>query len=194
MADLGWGTARNGRIRVWDPFVRVFHWSVVAAVILNQAVLDPGKTAHRYVGYAVAGLLALRLVWGFAGTRHARFRDFAAPPGRVLRHLAAALRGRDPRYVGHNPAGGAMMLALMALLAAICLTGWMQKLDMFWGVIWVEDLHAILADLLVWMALLHAAAAVLESFRHRENLIWSMVDGRKRAERPGEAGHAGPAG
>lgn len=192
-ARSGAASVPDGRIRVWDPFVRLFHWSVVTGVLLNEAVLDPGKLAHRYVGYVIAGLLFLRVVWGFVGSRHAQFRDFAASPGRVIRHLVASLRGREPRYIGHNPAGGAMMLLLMAMLAGLCLTGWMQKLDMFWGVIWVENLHAFLADLLVWLVALHVAAALLESFRHRENLIWSMIDGRKRADNGGDSGHAGSA-
>ena len=189
----GAASGPDGRIRVWDPFVRVFHWSIVTGVLLNEAVVEPGKLAHRYIGYGIAGLLLLRVIWGFIGTRHARFRDFVASPARVIRHLVATLRGREPRYIGHNPAGGAMMLLLMVMLAGLCLTGWMQKLDMFWGLIWVENLHASLADLLVWLVALHVAAAILESFRHRENLIWSMINGRKRTDGSAEAGDAGSA-
>jgi cytochrome b len=89
-------------------------------------------------------------------------------------------RGREPRQIGHNPAAAVMMLALMALLAAVSVTGWMATLDAFWGVEWVEELHEGTAEAILWLALIHAGAALYESMRHRENLVWAMVTGRKR--------------
>lgn len=171
-----------GTIAVWDPVVRLFHWTIVAACILNLFVLEAGETAHRFVGYVVAIALTLRFLWGFVGPRHARFASFFPTPRRLIPYLRDLRRGREPRYVGHNPAGAVMMLLLMGLLASLCLTGWMMGLDAFWGEEWLEELHGALANGILVLALLHAAAAIVESWRHRENLVISMVTGRKRAE------------
>jgi cytochrome b len=170
----------SGFVRVWDPFVRLFHWSVVGACALNLTLLNDGKLAHRWLGYGVMALLALRLVWGVVGSRHARFRDFVPGPRGLLVYLGAMARGREPRFRGHNPAAAVMILVLMTLLGVIGVTGWMMTLDAFWGVEWVEDLHKGLANGLIVLVAIHVAAAVLESLRHRENLILAMITGRKR--------------
>lgn len=172
--------AEQPTVRVWDPFVRLFHWSVVGACALNLTILDDGKFAHRWIGYGVLALLTLRLVWGVVGSRHARFNDFVPGPRGLIAYLGALARGREPRFLGHNPAAAVMILALMALLAAIGVTGWMQTLDAFWGYEWVEELHEGLANGLIVLVVVHVAAAVFESLRHRENLIRSMITGRKR--------------
>ncbi|MFX1736158.1 cytochrome b/b6 domain-containing protein [Paraburkholderia sp. A1RI_3L] len=185
--------AKPRSVRVWDPVVRVFHWTVVAGVLANYLLLEAGKAPHRYVGYAVAGALVVRVVWGFVGSVHARFADFVASPRAALAHLARAAAGRDRRYVGHNPAGGLMMLALMALLAAVCITGWMQGLDAFWGEQWLQTTHALLVDAVLAMAALHVMAALVESRRHRENLVLAMVTGRKRAASGTDVDHAAAA-
>ncbi|MCX5513109.1 cytochrome B [Kaistia algarum] len=171
-----------GTIPVWDPVVRLFHWTIVTACILNLFILEAGETAHRFVGYVVAIALTLRFLWGFAGPRHARFADFFPTPRRLIPYLRDLRRGREPRHVGHNPAGAVMMLLLMSLLASLCLTGWMMGLDAFWGEEWLEELHGALANGILVLALVHAGAAIVESWRHRENLVLSMVTGRKRAE------------
>ncbi|KVF17498.1 cytochrome B [Burkholderia vietnamiensis] len=185
------GNARS--IPVWDLVVRIFHWSVVAGVLANYVFLEAGKAPHRYVGYAVAGALAVRVVWGFVGSTHARFADFVTTPRAAALHIASAAAGRDRRYVGHNPAGGLMMLALMALLAAVCITGWMQGLDRFWGEQWLQTTHALLVDAVLVMAALHVTAALVESRRHRENLVLAMVTGRKRAASETDVDHAAAA-
>lgn len=171
----------DGTVKVWDPIVRIFHWTVVAGCVLDLFVVEDGGFAHKAIGYAVAGALAVRIVWGFVGTPHARFASFVPTPAALNRYLAALGRGREPRMLGHNPAGAVMMLLLMALLAGVSLTGWMMGLDAYWGVEWVEKLHKGFANAILVLALLHAAAALFESFRHRENMVWSMVTGRKRA-------------
>ena len=173
-------SAAGASVRVWDPVVRLFHWTVVTGCVLNLLILDDGELPHKIVGYVVAGAVAIRLVWGFIGTKHARFADFTPTPARLSAYVRALLHGKEPRMLGHNPAGAVMMLALMALLAGVCLTGWMATLDAFWGEDWLETLHEALANAILVLALLHAAAALFESWRHRENLVWSMVTGWKR--------------
>lgn len=180
MVSLVSSPSGEATIRVWDPFVRFFHWSVAGACAIDLTVLDDGKLAHRWIGYGVLALVAVRLVWGVVGTRHARFTDFVPGPRALLAYLGALLRGREPRFIGHNPAAAVMILTLLTLLAAIGATGWMQTLDAFWGVEWVETLHRGLANLLVALVAVHVAAAVLESLRHRENLVLAMITGRKR--------------
>lgn len=180
LSPLSTAPADAATVRVWDPFVRIFHWSVVGACALNVTLLDDGKIAHRWIGYGVLALVALRLAWGVIGSRHARFADFVPGPKGLADYLGALARGREPRFVGHNPAAAVMILALLALLTAIGATGWMLTLDAFWGVEWVEDLHGALSTVLIALAAVHGMAAVFESVRHRENLILSMITGRKR--------------
>lgn len=165
--------------KVWDPFVRLFHWSLVACVFLNQFVLEEGETAHEWTGYVAAGLVLLRVIWGVVGTRHARFSDFFPTPARLRLHLQAVRQGQRPHYNGHNPLGALMMLALMALVLALGLTGWLQGTDAFWGEEWLEELHEVLAHALLLAAGLHAAAAIVMGRLERVRLIRAMVTGRK---------------
>ncbi|AFL55331.1 cytochrome b [Sinorhizobium fredii] len=172
--------SRNGDVRVWDPVVRLFHWGLVACCVINLFLLPPGKSVHRYVGYAAMALIALRFVWGFVGTRHARFADFVRGPSAVASYLFAFAAGRAERHVGHNPAAGWVMILLMVLLAAVGTSGWLTTLDAFWGNKALGETHELLANSLMIVAGLHASAAVVESWHLKENLIWSMVTGRKK--------------
>lgn len=167
------------RVRVWDPLVRVFHWSLVGCVLLNSWVVEEGETIHQWLGYAAAALVGLRLVWAVIGSRHARFADWFPTPRRVHDHLSALRRGELPVHTGHNPLGALMMLTLMAMVLGLGLTGWLQGTDAFWGVEWVQDLHEGLAETLVWLAALHAAAALVMGRIERTRLIKAMVTGVK---------------
>jgi cytochrome b len=164
---------------VWDPFVRLFHWSLVSCVVLNQFILEEGETAHQWVGYAATALVLARVVWGFVGTRHARFTDFFPTPERLRNHVQALRRGEQPAYEGHNPLGALMMLGLMALILALGLTGWLQGTDAFWGEEWLEELHEVLANGLILAAGLHAAAAIVMGRLERVRLVRAMITGVK---------------
>ena len=122
-----------------------------------------------------------RIVWGFTGSRYARFHDFLHGPRTILRYLADALHMRAPRYLGHNPAGGAMVVTLLATLLVLCATGIMLTLDAFWGVQWVDDLHGFASDFSLTLISLHVVGVILASLEHHENLIRAMITGRKRA-------------
>jgi cytochrome b len=167
--------------QVWDPVVRLFHWTVVTGCVLDLFVFEDGKATHRLIGYIVASALIVRLLWGFLGSQHARFADFVPTPEKLTQYVRALLQGREPRYIGHNPAGAVVMLSLMALLAAVSVTGWMLTLDAYFGNKALEELHEDVANLILVLAGLHAAAAIYEGWRHKENLVWAMVTGRKRA-------------
>lgn len=167
-------------VRVWDPFVRLFHWSMVALFAAAYLTGDEIERVHVAAGYAIAALLALRIVWGFAGSGHARFADFVRSPRDVLAYLRDVARLRARRYLGHNPAGGMMILALMVMLTATCVTGVMMTTDAFWGTQWVEDVHQGLANGTLALIALHVIGVLTASFQHRENLAKAMITGVKR--------------
>lgn len=166
-------------VKVWDPFVRLFHWSLVTCTVLNLFVLEEGETAHEWVGYTATALVAARLVWGLVGSRHARFSDFFPTPTRVRQHLAALRHGTIPHHVGHNPLGALMMLFLMALVLLLGLTGWMQGLEAFSEQEWLEELHEGLANTLMFAAGLHALAAIVMGRLERTRLVRAMITGTK---------------
>ncbi len=116
-------SASRDQIAVWDPLVRVFHWSLVTAFAVAYVVGDEALAVHVWAGYAVTGLIAFRIVWGFIGPRHARFSDFVFGPSAVFGYLRDLVAFRAKRYLGHSPAGGAMVLALLLGLTALVATG-----------------------------------------------------------------------
>jgi len=177
-------------VKVWDPIVRLFHWTVAGGVIANLTFLRHAETPHIYVGYVVVSALIIRLLWGVVGRRHARFASFIPGPGGLLSYFKAMMGCREPRYVGHNPAGAAMIVLLLLLVAIVGTTGWMMSLDLFWGVQWVEVVHEVTANIIIAAALLHVAGAIVESIRHRENLPLAMITGYKRAATGTDIDHA----
>lgn len=173
-------------VRIWSLPVRVFHWSLAASIALAWLAAEETRRLHELAGYAAVALVAWRLVAGLAGSRYTRFAQFVRSPRTVRRYLAESLRHSEPRYLGHNPAGGAMVLALLATIAAIALTGWMQTTDAYWGVRWVERVHEMLGNLIVALVALHVAGVLAASLRHRENLVLAMLTGRKRRPETGD--------
>ncbi len=110
-------------VKVWDLFVRLFHWSLVAGIISQVATAEQFKNVHAIVGYIIVVLLLLRIIWGFVGSEHARFKDFIYPPAAILAYLKGLIRRRPGHYIGHNPAGGAMVCALLFFLTLATLAG-----------------------------------------------------------------------
>jgi cytochrome b len=174
------GQAPPATVKVWDPFVRIFHWSLATLFLVAYATGDEIERVHVAAGYAIAGLIAARVVWGFVGPRHARFGSFVRSPRAVLAYLRDIVLLRAPRCIGHNPAGGAMIVALLAALAGTAVTGYMMTTDAYWGSEWVEGAHKVLANLTLGLVVAHVLGVLAASFAHRENLVRSMVTGRKR--------------
>ena len=174
------GETLSAPVKVWDPFVRVFHWSLAGLFLLAYATGDEIKNVHIAAGYTIAGLLTLRILWGLVGPRHARFSDFVRSPRAVLTYMRDVALLRAPRYLGHNPAGGAMVVALIVMLIGTCTTGYMMTTGSFWGAKWVEEVHEALANLTIGLVVVHVLGVLVASFEHRENLLKAMITGRKR--------------
>lgn len=173
-------------VRVWDLFVRLFHWSLVLSFAVAWFSSHSSETIHHWAGYAAAALILMRVAWGVVGTRYARFTQFTRGPRTVLAYLKAIATGSEARYIGHNPAGGAMVLALIAAMAATALSGWMMTTDIFWGVEWVGKLHDLVAHGLLLLVGVHVGGVVLASLKHRENLVVAMLTGNKAAPGPAD--------
>jgi len=109
--------------QVWDPLVRIFHWSLVLAFTVAYLSGEEESEVHIYAGYIILGLLVFRLIWGFIGSQHARFSDFIFSPKTIIDYLKTMATGGAKRYLGHNPAGGAMILALLLGLVATTYSG-----------------------------------------------------------------------
>jgi cytochrome b len=176
------GVTPPATVKVWDPFVRVFHWSLVTLFVVAYATGDEIELVHIAAGDAIAGLVALRIVWGFVGPRHARFGSFVQSPRKVLAYLRDVALLRAPRYLGHNPAGGVMIVALLVVLSGTCVTGVMLTTDAFWGSKWLGEVHEAFANVMVALIAFHVFGVLVASFEHRENLITAMFTGRKRGE------------
>jgi cytochrome b len=113
----------DSTVRVWDPFIRIFHWSLVAAFAIAYFSGEEEGMLHVYSGYAVGILISLRLLWGFVGSRYARFRQFIYSPGEVIQYLKALRSGKPEHYIGHNPAGSWMIFALLLSLIITTISG-----------------------------------------------------------------------
>jgi len=177
-------------VKVWDRFVRLAHWTLVACVLAawltGELKIESAQPLHEWLGYAALAVIAARLVWGFTGPRYARFAQFIAGPARTLGYAGRVLRGSEPRYLGHNPLGGWMIVLLLATAATASLTGWLSITDRYWGVAWVQETHEVLSNALIALAVLHVAGVVVTSVRHRENLVAAMWTGRKRPPAGGD--------
>ena len=172
--------ASRPTVRVWGPFIRVGHWLLVALLVAAWLTRSGARTWHEWTGYVALAVVAVRVVWGFAGAGYIRFANFVRSPAATWAYARAFASAREPRYIGHNPLGAYMIVMLLATTAATGVTGWLYTTDRYWGVEWVETLHSTLADLLVVLAGLHVFGVVIASLRHRENLVAAMIHGRKR--------------
>ncbi|CAM3711932.1 cytochrome b/b6 domain-containing protein [Paracidovorax anthurii] len=166
--------------RVWDAAVRLLHWSLVASVAAAWITRSRLGPLHENIGYAALAIATARVAWGFtAGGRHARFAQFVRGPAATLAYARAALAGRAPRHLGHNPLGGWMVVALLACIGLLGFTGWLYTTDLFWGYGWLANLHEGLGWTLLGLIALHVGGVLWTSLQHRENLVRAMLTGRK---------------
>ena len=165
-------------IRVWDPLVRILHWTLAGAFLVAWLTGDELAAVHLAAGYVVLAVVGVRTLWGIAGSRRARFSDFIYRPAKVLAYLGDLVRFRGKRYLGHSPAGGAMTVLLLVLAAAI---GW-SGIEADAGNHLLEEIHESLGNIAIAVVALHIGGVLLASLVHRENLARAMVTGNKRAD------------
>jgi len=183
--------------RVWDLFVRLFHWTLVAGFFTAYLVEDEILGLHVWAGYLVFSLVVLRIIWGFVGGEHARFSDFVRGPTETLGYMKRVLTGGGERYIGHNPAGAWMVVALLVTLLATTASGMLLfggetgegvpgAMAQALGVAGeaahegLEEVHEFFVNLTLFLVVLHVAGVLYESYHHKENLTRAMVTGRKR--------------
>lgn len=186
-------------VQVWDPFVRIGHCTVAGCVLVAW-LFDEPIWLHTWLGYVAAILVVLRALWGFVGPENARFVSFVRGPRAVFTYLAGLVRFASPRYLGHSPAGGAMILALLAMIAVTTATG-MANLAADRGEgplatiiakaerpagerrprLFIRTVHETAANITLALVVLHVFGVGLASIAHRENLVRGMITGRKRS-------------
>ena len=180
-------------IKVWDPFVRLFHWTLVLSFFTAYITEEDFLDIHSFAGYTVLALLILRILWGLVGTRYARFSDFIYSPRTIKNFIKETLSFKAKRYLGHNPAGGAMILLMIISLLATTLTGiaiygieeqagplasWYTLHDSFVGDV-LEETHEFFANFTLFLVIVHIAGVIFESVVHKENLVKAMINGKK---------------
>ncbi len=202
-------------VTVWDPVVRLGHWALVAAfAVAYLSAEEEGGTPgalHVWGGYVVGAIVVLRVLWGLVGPQYARFSDFVCGPIAALRYLVDLFAGRARRCLGHSPAGGAMVIALLVCLAGTVATGIVAYGERGKGPLAAEgavitaiaraeenegagkaegaeggksivgELHGALANITLALVVLHVLGVGRASYAHRENLVAAMVSGKKRA-------------
>lgn len=174
----------RARVRAWDLPVRLFHWLLVAVILIAflSAEEESALSAwHIPAGWSAAVLIAFRLVWGFVGGEHARFADFLRP-GQIAHHLAGLVRGAPARSIGHNALGGIAIIALLGTIGGSVYTGVTMQGEGEGG------LHEALSNVLLGLIALHVVAVIAMSLLTRDNLTRAFVTGTKRSElHPGVA-------
>jgi cytochrome b len=190
-------------VPVWDIAVRIFHWSLVVAFAVAYLTEDDFETLHVYAGYLVLGLISFRVIWGLIGTRHARFSDFVCGMKTTELYLKSILTGRPKHYLGHNPAGGMMIVVMLVSLFLLSYSGLATYAEdgkgplaqteisivatayahdshrrSSKGEFW-EEIHEFLANFTLLLIFIHLAGVAVSSLVHRENLVTAMVTGKK---------------
>jgi len=202
--------ASDTKVSVWDPLVCVGHWALVAAFAIAYLTgEEEGEPSdwHEWAGYIAGGIVVWRVLWGFAGPKYARFSDFAVWPRSALTYLIDLIAGRSRRYVGHSPAGGVMIIALLAFIGTTVITGIVADpvgnapkdqasvtaaTPIKTGEVretghtakesFIGEVHGAVANITLALIALHILGVLLASFVHRENLVAAMITGKKRAD------------
>lgn len=185
------------KVQVWDLPTRIFHWSLLALVLVAWFTGEEEGAAavvHRYAGEAIAGLIVFRVIWGFAGGEHARFADFAAGPSAIIAHVRGLFSPQPKRHLGHNPLGGVAVFLLLAVVVGVVVTGLFSGTEEssgpfvgFWG-LKLSEMHEVLFRVLQGLVVIHVLGVLVESVKAKDALVPAMITGskRRRADEPGE--------
>ena len=203
--------------KVWDIFVRTFHWTLVGSMIGLYLTGDDLERVHTILGYFVICFVFLRIIWGFIGTKHARFNDFLYRPSKIYYYLKSLINGSPTHYIGHNPAGGLMVIVMLLSLLVTAFTGLKtlgsegkgplansgisifrfayadedenhdddqtnktghhnkNQNEEFW-----EEIHESMTSFMIFLIITHLVGVIVSSWIHKENLILTMINGRKK--------------
>lgn len=182
-------------VEIWDMFVRLFHWLIVVAFTTAFVTGEFSlKEFHIIVGYLIVSLISCRLLWGFIGTKAARFSDFVKSPFAIIRYLVQIVKNRPGHFLDHNPAGGAMVIMLLLILTILCISGLATLAVIeFDGPFWqllsslsdaqsftLQLTHKIAAKVALVLVGLHLLGVLIACVQHRENLVKAMFTGKKR--------------
>lgn len=173
------GRSSAREVAVWDPLVRLIHWSLALTILLNGTFIEEESRTHEWIGYIALGLVGLRLAWALIGPKHARFSAFPPSPARALHHLQAMLAGDRAIHLSHNPLGALMVYNIWASVLAIGVTGYMMTTITYFGVDWVEEAHEMIFGWLIFSVALHIAGVAFDTWRSGVNLLRAMINGRK---------------
>jgi cytochrome b len=168
---------------VWDLFVRIFHWSLVAAFAANALFVDDDSDLHQWLGYLIIALVVLRLVWGFIGSPYARFSSFPPNLKDSVEQLSEMFSARGKIHLGHTPLGALMIYNLLLTMIIIGLSGFLIATDAFHRVDWLEEVHEIAVTWAEICVVAHIAAVLFESYRTKVNLPRAMFTGYKEVPR-----------
>jgi len=173
------GRASAREVAVWDPLVRLIHWSLALTILLNGTFVEEESQTHEWIGYVALGLVGIRLVWALIGPKHARFSAFPPSPARAVHHLRAMLSGDKAVHLSHNPLGALMVYNIWVSVIAIGITGYMMTTITFFGVDWVEEAHEVIFGWLIFSIALHVAGVAFDTWRSGVNLVRAMINGKK---------------
>lgn len=183
---------RNAQmITVWDPVVRLFHWLLVATFIASWMTQEAYYELHLQTGYAVLGLVCVRIAWGLIGPTYARFSNFIYSPSNIIACLKSLKGEGSKRYLGHNPVGGIMIIIMLLALLIVTISGialdgaenWsgpLSEMNLYRHTYLIKSVHEFSSDALLIMIALHLAGVAFTSIKHRENLVKAMITGKKR--------------
>ena len=166
---------------VWSIGTRLLHWTLAISMIASFVTHEGGGRVHEWTGYVALAAAVLRVALGFLASGMWRFASFVRGARATAAYARAVWQHKEAHYLGHNPLGGWMVVALLADALLVGGSGWLYVTDRFWGVAWLEELHGALGHMLIPLLLLHVGGVVFTSIRQRENLAAAMVHGRKRA-------------
>lgn len=167
------------KVKVWDPLIRIFHWSVVIGFTANTFFIDPESNLHERVGYFIAALLVLRIIWGLVSKGYARFSSFPINITASNEQISDIVHWRKTHSTGHTPLGALMIYNMLVTLALISFSGYLMTTDMFWGIRWPEEIHELAVTWAEFSVVLHILSVFFESIRTKTNLPASMITGNK---------------
>jgi cytochrome b len=175
---------KNYTCLIWDLPTRIFHWLLTAGFIAAAAIafLTEGRSRlfpyHAVIGLVLALMVVLRVIWGFIGTRHARFASFLFAPRAFMVYLKEAFVGGGTRHIGQNPGSAYAIFAMLALMLGISVTGVMLSR----GKVAFKEAHEVMSFAMIAVVSIHVLGVIFHTIRHRENITLSLVTGRKACE------------